>query len=123
VLGANHSVFPVLGADDSVKGVLTLDGLRSFIYDEELGQLAIAADCTQPLVSVQAGDTLAAALERFTASQYPELLVMGGDAGREVVGAISYSELMRAYNKELAARRLAESGSPPTKPADGEVGS
>jgi len=112
VLGANQSVFPVLDENEKLTGVVTLDGLRSLIYEEELAQLAIAADCVQPVVALEPRDSLATALERFTSSQYPELLVLEPET-RTVIGAVSFSELLRAYNKELASRRLSESAPAP----------
>jgi CIC family chloride channel protein len=85
-------------------GVVTLHSLRAFLFDDELNRVVIAADCVSPLVSVTPDDTLDVALERFAASHHTELPVI--DAAGSVVGLITYGELLRAYNRELAKRRL-----------------
>jgi chloride channel protein, CIC family len=105
VCNATQTVFPVVEGDGRVLGVVTLDSLKNFFLETDLGRIAIAADCTEPLVGLSPGDTLATALERFASSHYPELPVLDGGSPPRVVGTITYEELLRAYNRDLVHRR------------------
>jgi chloride channel protein, CIC family len=101
-----HGVFPVVAEDGRLTGVVTLETLRGFFFDEDVARLAIAADCALPLVSVTPEDTLDTALERFAASHYPELLVVDArQPERQLLGLLSYEELLEAYTRELDQRR------------------
>jgi CIC family chloride channel protein len=100
---STQAVFPVVDAAGLVTGVVPLETLRAFFYDEDIGKVAIAADCTMPLVSVCGDDTLATALARFASSHYPQLPVV---ADGKVLGLLSYEELLQAYSAELLRRRL-----------------
>ena len=68
--------------------------------------MAIAADCATPWVDVAPDDTLAAALARFASSHYSQLPVVAAEGGcREVLGLLSYEELLQAYSREMMRRR------------------
>ncbi|MCA9592566.1 MAG: chloride channel protein [Myxococcales bacterium] len=110
--GCNQTVFPVVGPRGELSGIVTLDTVRAFFFDEEMGKLAIAADCAMPLVTVTQEDTLAVALERFASSHYPELPVVDSEGGGEIVGMLSYEQLLHTYSQELVRRRsgIDESG-------------
>lgn len=97
-------VFPVAGDDGQIEGIVTLDTIKAYLYDEDLGMLAIAADCESPLVSVTRTDSLALALERMALSHYQQLPVIDPDHER-VLGFISYDDLLQAYSRELSTRR------------------
>lgn len=105
---STHAVFPVVGEDGRVTGVVTLETLRAFFFDEDVARLAIAADCAMPLVSVHPDDTLASALERFASSHYPELPVVEAGDSQKILGLLSYEELLEAYSRELLRRRQEE---------------
>ncbi len=97
-------VFPVAGDDGKVQGLVTLDTIKAYLYDEDLGMLAIAADCESPLVSVTRDDSLALALERMAVSHYQQLPVIDPEH-EHVLGFISYDDLLQAYSSELSTRR------------------
>lgn len=105
---ASQSVFPVRNADGSLLGIVTLDSLRSFLFEESLSKLAIAADCVLPLVSLKSSDSLAIVLERFASTHQPELIVIDDHEKQTVIGLLTYGELLRAYNRELARRQLGQ---------------
>ena len=101
-------VFPVKGVDDQPEGLVTLDTIKAYLFDEDLGMLAIAADCESPFVSVSAEDSLALALERMARARYqqlPVLEVAPGETTPQLVGLISDDDLLQAYSRELATRR------------------
>jgi len=100
---STQAIFPVLGEDGKVQGVVPLETLRAFFYDEDIAKVAVAADCMMPLVAVSSEDTLATALARFASSHYRELPVIDDD---RVKGLLGYEELLQAYSAELVRRRL-----------------
>ncbi len=107
VTDCTQSVFPVVRAGGRIEGVVTLETLRGFLFDEDVARLAIAADCAVPVTSVSPDDSLATALERFAKSHFPELPVVAPGSG-EVIGLIGYEELLEAYSAELVRRREGE---------------
>lgn len=98
-----QAVFPVSGDDGKPEGLVTLDTVRAYLYDDDIGMLAIAADCESPFVSVLEHETLAVALERMARAHYQQLPVVRDGAG--IVGLISYDDLLSAYSRELSQRR------------------
>ena len=100
---AQQSIFPVIGVDGRPEGVVTLETVKAFVYDEDIGMLAIAADCQSPYISLQEEDSLALALEVMAKSHYQELPVEGPDS--EIIGLIAYDDLLEAYSSELSSRK------------------
>ena len=99
-------VFPIAAPGEAPTGIVTLDTLRGFFYDEDIGTVAIAADCASPFVSVSPDDSLGVALQLFGKSRYAELPVVSPDESRTMLGLLSYEQLFEAYSRELARRRL-----------------
>jgi CIC family chloride channel protein len=98
-------VFPVLGPDGRPEGMVTLETVRAYHYDDALGRLALLADCEVAFESVGPADTLAVALERMARVHYQQLPVFeAGDFDRPL-GLISYDDLLLAYSRELGAKR------------------
>ena len=104
---SKQAVFPVVDDAGVARGIVSLDTIRAFFYDEELGQLAIAADCASALVGVTPESTLDEALRRFATTNQPQLPVLD-ETGSQVLGLLSYDELLAAYSRELARRREAD---------------
>jgi CBS domain containing-hemolysin-like protein len=109
-------VFPVLGEGGEPEGLVTLDTIKAYVYDEDVGMLAIAADCESPFVSVTRKDSLAVALERMAVSHYQQLPVVNANKTR-VLGLISYDDLLQAYSRELSQKRGAGFGKDQEAPA------
>ncbi len=104
---SSQAAFPVVGKDGAPAGIVTLDTLRAFFFDEHIGTLAIAADCAQPFVSVTREDTLAVALERCSVHHYAQIPVVEAAPATRILGLLSYEEILQAYSMELVRRRLA----------------
>ena len=96
-------------------GIVTLDTLRGFFFDEDIGTLAIAADCAQPFVSVTTNDSLGVALERFSRTRFAELPVVDDVDPNKILGLLSYGQLLQAYSQELVRRRV-DSDDKPSRP-------
>lgn len=109
ISGSTQSVFPVVAPDGGFQGLLTLETLKAHAMEDDLAQLAIAADCSVPFESVSPDDSLGEALERFVSSHCQQLPVVDPERPMEVLGLLSYEDLLRAYNEEVLRSKLAES--------------
>lgn len=104
---SKQSVFPVVAEDGTLQGMVTLDTIRGFFFDEHIGKIAIAQDCAVPIVTLTPDDSLASALESFSTSRCPQLPVVSKDGSDHLIGLLSYEELLEAYSQELMRRRAA----------------
>ena len=102
---SEQDVFPVV-EDGKIVGLTSIEVLRGFFYDEDLRALAIAADCAVPLVVLYPTDTLSRALEQFAVSDCPQLPVVDEADVNQLLGLLSYEEVMRAYSAEIRKRGL-----------------
>ncbi len=100
-------VFPVVGGDGSPEGLVSLETVRAYVYDEAVGRLAVAADCEGPYVFVHDDESLAVALERMAASRYSQIPVVSRAEPPELRGLISHEDLLRTYTAELRGRAAA----------------
>lgn len=104
------AIFPVVNDANEVTGVITLDVLREYFFDEEMGALAIAADFAQAHAWVHPTDSLSAALERFAETGYPQLPVCKSGQPNEILGLLGYDDLLHAYSRAIVKRRLDPDG-------------
>jgi len=102
---STQGVFPVVSPKGIMAGIVTIDTLRAAFFHEEIGRLAIAADCAMPFVSITPDHTLAEALEQFSSSHYSQLPVVHPEDDQRLLGLFSYEELLEAYSREMMRRR------------------
>ena len=105
---STQAIFPVTDELGKLQGLVSLETIRAFFYDQELAQLAIAADCATPLVSVTLDDTLDTALHLAAKSGLPQVPVVDPDDQQKIVGLINHDEILAAYSRELVRRRAEE---------------
>ncbi len=96
VLGESQHVYPVLGQDQKMEGIITLDELRAVLLDDSLKDVAIARDLESPCPhTFSPDDDLAKAHEVFAGSRIDEIPVL--DAAGELVGMLWERDLRAAY--------------------------
>lgn len=95
--------FPVVDADGHLVGVVTYSDLRTVLADRDrLAQVLIAADIANlEIEPVTTADSLRTALQRLGIHGSLTLPVVEPDGGRKLVGLISRSEILAAYDREL----------------------
>jgi CIC family chloride channel protein len=102
VLGSRHHVFPVVDGDERFRGVITLDALRPFLFEEGLEGVVIATDlaveCPEALGP---DDDLQSARESFVQSVLDELPVVEPESGA-VIGILREHALHAAYNRAVS---------------------
>ncbi len=95
--------FPVLDDEGCLTGVVTYGDLRNVLAERErLAPLLIAADiANQEIEPVTTRDTLRTALERLGVHGSLTIPVVDPNDGKRLVGLISRSEILTAYDREL----------------------
>ena len=106
ITGTLQSCFPVVDDSGRYHGMFSLNDIRQFLYDTDVGHVAVAQDLavtdSQPLTLAT---DLGAAMRRFAVSVHEELPVMDPDEPNTVVGILRRQDVIVAYNARLAAMR------------------
>jgi CIC family chloride channel protein len=103
-----QDVFPVLGDNGTLVGVVLSDVLRTMAANPDIGELTIAHDLMVPPVSVKDTDDLKRALDAILSHGVREIVVTD-DQGR-IVGLLDEADITRVYQNATAGRR-ADGGS------------
>lgn len=107
-----QTVLPVVDAEGRPQGMVTLEALRAFMFEDNLGALALAYDCQQPLVTLMPSDTLSTALDRFISTRSSQLPVVAEDRPDHIIGLLAYEDLMRVYDQARTSHPVTESRRP-----------
>ncbi len=105
----SHSSFPVLNAEGRYIGMLSFDSVRAALTEVELRFLLIAADfvMTDYLTTTPAED-LHAVLQKMQRQDVTSLPVVSADDPTQLVGVVSYVDVIGAYNSEVAHRQITQ---------------
>lgn len=94
--------FPVIDSDQTLRGIVTFQDIRSVMMKSELYSFLIAADFMKAdPPAVRADSSLLDALHLFTQSDVRHLPVVNGPNDNRVIGIITRSSLMERYNQAL----------------------
>ncbi len=97
--------FPILDSADKLKGVLSFDDIREYLYEDELWGLAVAIDvATTQLVRVSRGDDLTTAMRYFTQRSIDELPVVDENDPNKLVAILKRKDVLDTYNRETWRR-------------------
>ncbi|OQB83642.1 MAG: H(+)/Cl(-) exchange transporter ClcA [Planctomycetes bacterium ADurb.Bin126] len=97
-----QTVFPVVDAEGLYVGLFGINDVREFLYERQMGSLAIAQDLVIPGVQPLRPDTdLSAAMWEFARLPYEELPVIADDGSRRIMGMLGRREILAAYNLQL----------------------
>jgi len=100
-LHAPQHVFPVVDGAGKLRGIIPLDVLRPFLFEDALQHVAIAGDLLQKAETVlEPSDTLEDARRAFLLDHHDEICVVDPYTG-EVVGLLREHDLHAAYNRAL----------------------
>jgi CIC family chloride channel protein len=102
----SHQTFPVRNGAGEAVGVVSLEDVRSYYYQSELGQLIIAGDIDRPLEKLTPEDDLNTALQKLVQAGFEEYPVAEEETPGKVVGLISRRDLLSAYRKKFRERSL-----------------
>ncbi len=97
-----QTCFPVVETSGKYYGLFSLDDLRQFLYDSDLGPLAVAQDlATEGVEPLTRQMDLSAALSRFAHERYSEIPVVDENEPDKVVAILQRQDLISLYDKRL----------------------
>jgi CIC family chloride channel protein len=95
-----HSGFPVVDQANCLVGMLTLQDIRRVEPQERLETFVRDAMTADPVVATP-GETLEEVSRKFALREIGRVPVVEGEACRKVVGLITRSDIISAYNRRL----------------------
>jgi CIC family chloride channel protein len=95
-----QDVFPVLGSDGKMVGVIDVALLRTFASQPDFELVTVASDLMQPPLSVKASEDLHASIEIMLRNEVRELPVVD-DQGK-ILGFLDEADITRAYLSALS---------------------
>jgi CIC family chloride channel protein len=98
-----QDVFPVLGENGTLVGVVLSDVLRTMAANPDIRELAIAHDLMIAPVCVKDTDDLQRALDAILEHGLRELVVI--DAEGRILGLLEEADITRVYQSATASRR------------------
>ncbi len=100
--------FPVVGSDGLLTGIISLQDIRSVMFDEDLRKIIRVKNVirTHNVLVLTPDDSLSTAIEKFSLKDIGEIPVVNVYNRRKVVGMLKRGDVITAYNKELLRRRM-----------------
>lgn len=109
ITGTHQTCFPVVDEAGRYYGLFSLNDVRQFLYESDVGELAVAHDLATAGVEPLAGETdLGSAIGRFAAERFDELPVIDAAAPGKIIAMLRRQDVIAAYNAGLLKLRTAE---------------
>ena len=106
VIDGNSFYFPVVDDDGLLTGIISLQDIRSVLFEEDLkGILKVKYMVSHHVIVLTPNDNLNTAIEKFSIKDLGEIPVVDMYDKRKVVGMLKRGDVINAYNKELLLRR------------------
>lgn len=105
ITDTRQSSFPVLDHAMRYYGMFSLNDIRRFLYDSDVGDLAVAQDLANDIPPILLTTDLGEVMSRFARSSYEELPVVDPDDPNEVIAMLRRVDVIGAYNQQLLASR------------------
>jgi len=104
---SDHLYFPSVDDDGLLTGIISLQDIRSVLFEEDLKNLVkVKFIASRNVITVSPNDNLNTAIEKFTLKDLGEIPVVDIFDRRRVVGMLKRGDVIIAYNKELLRRRM-----------------
>ncbi len=101
-IGGRYSIFHIINKNNELCGVITLNQLKSSIYQKDLiDSLVIAEDIAVPEIELNYNDNLEKAMEIFGKHEIEEIPVTKEG---KFAGVVKRKDLIEAYNNEITKR-------------------
>jgi len=106
VTETTYAYFPVLDKNGEIKGIISMDDIRSVLLEEGVLDLIIASDLAiTNIETVTLEEDLNSVLRKFTISNIGNIPVVEDGNPRKVIAMFSRRELLMAYDKEIQEMR------------------
>jgi len=102
VTESREAYFPVVNEEGKLTGILSLNDVREFLFEESLDRVVVARDVATPqVVTVSLNDTLQSALDKMAVIEVDELPVVTKGNGDTIVGLISKRDIISYYHRRI----------------------
>jgi len=94
--------FPVVDEKGLMTGILSVQDVRSFMFEVGLEDLVVAKElATEDVITLYADNTLNDAMEKFAIRDLDELPVVTKRSKREIIGVVKRVDVITAYKKAV----------------------
>ncbi len=104
---SDHFYFPAVDNDGLLTGIISLQDIRSVLFEEDLKDLVkVKYIASRKVITVTPNDNLNTAIEKFTIKDLGEIPVVDIYDKRKVIGMLNRGSVITAYNRELLRRKI-----------------
>ena len=101
VASTMQTCFPVVGPDDRYAGLISIQDIRQFLYESNVGPLAVAHDLATPAKPLFMTTDLSSAMKRFALERFEELPVVDEEQPDKIVGMLRRIDVISTYDRRL----------------------
>jgi CIC family chloride channel protein len=98
---STQASFPVVNEEMELSGVIDAQDIRRVVAEAGVADLIIARDISREAATVTPEDSLLAAVNNMVRTGGHELVVVDAKNQREIVGTLSRSDIIAAYNRQI----------------------
>jgi CIC family chloride channel protein len=107
VVDSESLYFPVVDDDGLLTGIISLQDIKSVLFEEDLKELLrVKHVVSRNVLTVTPFDNLNTAVEKFSLKDIEEIPVVNIYNRRQVVGMLRRGDVITAYNKEFLRRKI-----------------
>jgi CIC family chloride channel protein len=104
VTNSQDAHFPVINAEGKLTGILSINDVREFLFEESLAKVVLARDVATPdVVEVFTHESLQSALDKMAGLNVDELPVAREDNPEKIIGMISKRDIISHYHERMSA--------------------
>jgi CIC family chloride channel protein len=104
VTGSQDAHFPVINAEGKLSGILSINDVREFLFEESLARVVLARDvASHHVVKVFWHESLQSALDKMAHINVDELPVAREEEPDKIVGMISKRDIISHYHERMSA--------------------
>ncbi len=107
--------FPVVDEQGLLIGVIASRDIRSVLAETQLSDFLIARDVSGPAVTLTPDESLLTAINNLTRTETEALVVVDQQESRNVVGTLSRSDIIAAYNRQIVGSSSIPEDKPPAR--------
>ncbi|MBI1368068.1 MAG: CBS domain-containing protein [Planctomycetes bacterium] len=109
ITSAKQTCFPVVDADGNYFGMFSLNDVRQFLYDAEMGELTVAHDlATTGDLALSLDMDLGSAIGKFVEHRFEELPVVDPTEPKRIIAMLRRQDVIAAYNIRLMKLRTSQ---------------
>lgn len=99
--------FPVVDDQNRLVGIFSINDVRQYLFDKDLGEIAVMKDIANTDIIVgKPSDSLHTILKKFTIKNIDELPIVSENDERMLLGMLRRREVINLYNQKVLEMKL-----------------